>query len=714
VVSTFSTRLRIENLGDGEQSGTWGRTTDDNLVLLEEAISGVATITHTDATDYTLTSFNAVTDEARKKILNVSGTLTTGRNIVIPSVEKSYIVRNNTSGGFDLTIKTSGGTGVAVKNGKVGEVFCDGTDCFAVVDGDEAKVDDAETITGNWTVSGTLTITSAFTTNGIDDNASAKRLGIEDASLQLGPNDTSVYPIVRVTSTTGALGVFGSNAVDLGGGFVGYGSTHATKPSYIEFKEDSTVILEWNTTSFDFQSNAITNVGALTCGALTSTGIDDNATSERLQISDSEITVGAINTDLYDLVRGDTAGGLTVSGGSTGALGATVSMYGESHATKALDFDIKSSASLVYLWDDSGNIHTWYASSGVARMTLDADELVVSGHIEASSGHQFKANDQGSAIAPVFSVDADGAGNGTGVYGENTGTTDFLSFCVDGVDFARFADITGSVGLQMRKDLIYRNLDTAFLEISGGNATDTGSNIKLYGSTHGSQANDVEFRTGSIINMSWDNSAGLWDFEGNALSGIDTLIRGSTTSNLDLSGGSTTSLGGGLTLYGESHASKANDVEFISGSTIRAAWDHSATRWDFQNGEVANVGTLRFNDNTTQTTAAGETWTEYDLGTYAISTKTTQAHGLGARPEDVQLWLENTTTEYNYTVGQRVLMSNLGDAGNAARSNHIIVDTTNVVIIAGSVLPNILDFNTPFTVRTITAANWKWILRVRD
>ena len=67
--STYSTSLKLELIGDGEQSGIWGQTTNNNLgTLLEQAITGVVDITMVNA-NYTLTSFNGVSDEARNAVL---------------------------------------------------------------------------------------------------------------------------------------------------------------------------------------------------------------------------------------------------------------------------------------------------------------------------------------------------------------------------------------------------------------------------------------------------------------------------------------------------------------------------------------------------------------------------------------------------------------------------------------------------------------------
>ena len=127
-MSTYSTTLRIELIGAGEQDGTWGDTTNSNLGdLIEAAITNAVDITFADAT-YTLSANNGLPDEARNAVLNLIGTNTGPQNLIAPSVEKTYIVKNAT--GAAVTIKTSGGTGVAIANGTTRIVWCDGTDFF--------------------------------------------------------------------------------------------------------------------------------------------------------------------------------------------------------------------------------------------------------------------------------------------------------------------------------------------------------------------------------------------------------------------------------------------------------------------------------------------------------------------------------------------------------------------------------------------------------
>jgi microcystin-dependent protein len=106
--STFSPSLRIELIGEGEQSGVWGTTTNNNLGdLIEQAITGTTNLDVT-AGNITLTSLNGLVDEARSATLYVYGTPGVTRILTIPNVYKNYTVQNVTAN--IVQVKTASGT----------------------------------------------------------------------------------------------------------------------------------------------------------------------------------------------------------------------------------------------------------------------------------------------------------------------------------------------------------------------------------------------------------------------------------------------------------------------------------------------------------------------------------------------------------------------------------------------------------------------------
>lgn len=142
MASTYSPALRLELIGTGDQTGLWGDTTNNNLGdLIEQAITGVESIPMLDL-DYTLAALNGSVDEARNAviIMTSSVSLTGSRNVFIPAEEKLYVFKNSTTGGQNIVVKTSGGTGVTIPNGRTVQLYCDGVNCSVNLDYLESPV----------------------------------------------------------------------------------------------------------------------------------------------------------------------------------------------------------------------------------------------------------------------------------------------------------------------------------------------------------------------------------------------------------------------------------------------------------------------------------------------------------------------------------------------------------------------------------------------
>jgi hypothetical protein len=124
-MASYTTSLRLVQPATGEYSGTWGTQVNNGLTaLVDTSIAGTASITMT-AANYTLTSNNGATDEARSMFLVLGGTPGASYQVICPAVSKLYFVTNST--GFAQTVKTSGGTGISVPNGARMTLRCDGT-----------------------------------------------------------------------------------------------------------------------------------------------------------------------------------------------------------------------------------------------------------------------------------------------------------------------------------------------------------------------------------------------------------------------------------------------------------------------------------------------------------------------------------------------------------------------------------------------------------
>ena len=184
MASTYSA-LKIELIGTGEQSGTWGTTTNTNLgdAALGEAITGSADVAFSSAdVTVTLTDTNA-TQTARNLRLNLTGTTGGARSLILGSgcqIEKLYLVNNTCADA--ITVKNTSGTGIAVPAGKTMFVYNNGT-----------NVVDATTYLSSLTLGSALSVASGGT--GVTSSTGT-------TAVVLSTSPTLVTPVLGVASAT--------------------------------------------------------------------------------------------------------------------------------------------------------------------------------------------------------------------------------------------------------------------------------------------------------------------------------------------------------------------------------------------------------------------------------------------------------------------------------------------------------------------------------
>ena len=128
--STFS-NLKFELITTGEQSGTWGGTTNTNIgTAIEQAIVGMATLTSanftTNVATLTLTNTNTAQNARALCLVISNGSLTGAGTLNVPAIQKPYLIINNDA--YDVTVKVTGLTGVTVPSLKKTLVYTNGTD----------------------------------------------------------------------------------------------------------------------------------------------------------------------------------------------------------------------------------------------------------------------------------------------------------------------------------------------------------------------------------------------------------------------------------------------------------------------------------------------------------------------------------------------------------------------------------------------------------
>ena len=137
--SSYSPNLRIELIANGEQSGTWGSTTNVNLgTLIEDAISGYQSITTVSA-NQALSALDGAADQSRNMVLEVDTTTGSPFNVFIPPVSKIYVVKNSSSSAATIYCSTNlgdtipNGTGLVIAAGKTVFLYADGVDVLPAI-----------------------------------------------------------------------------------------------------------------------------------------------------------------------------------------------------------------------------------------------------------------------------------------------------------------------------------------------------------------------------------------------------------------------------------------------------------------------------------------------------------------------------------------------------------------------------------------------------
>lgn len=130
--STYTSRTGIELIATGEQSGTWGDTTNTNLQIVDRALNGVGAITLS-GTTHTLTTTDGTLTDGMYKLLVLGGSPSGTNTITISpnDQEKIYLVYNN-SGQSAIFTQGSGGN-VTIPDGETKIVYADGAGVGAAV-----------------------------------------------------------------------------------------------------------------------------------------------------------------------------------------------------------------------------------------------------------------------------------------------------------------------------------------------------------------------------------------------------------------------------------------------------------------------------------------------------------------------------------------------------------------------------------------------------
>jgi len=201
--STYS-NLKIQLMATGENSGTWGNVTNDNLgVAIEQALVETATVTFASANvTLTLTDTNAA-QNARALRLNLAGTTAGARDLIVPTIQKPYIINNGTAD--TITVKVSGQTGVAVPAGRSYLLYNNGTDVVNALDGISVVSGGTgtNTLTADSVVIGNGTGPVTFVAPGASGNVLTSNGSAWSSALPSGFDSGTVTLFGQTTAPTG-------------------------------------------------------------------------------------------------------------------------------------------------------------------------------------------------------------------------------------------------------------------------------------------------------------------------------------------------------------------------------------------------------------------------------------------------------------------------------------------------------------------------------
>ena len=141
MASTFTSRLKLERQGSGENAGNWGNLVNYVFNRIDSSVRGYVDVDVAGSANVTLTSNNSTSntddsstdDQVHNKVLEFTGALTGDIHVFTDAVEGEYIIFNNTSGSQTLTFAPTGGTGVVLQQGAKTLVYTNGTVMFDVM-----------------------------------------------------------------------------------------------------------------------------------------------------------------------------------------------------------------------------------------------------------------------------------------------------------------------------------------------------------------------------------------------------------------------------------------------------------------------------------------------------------------------------------------------------------------------------------------------------
>jgi hypothetical protein len=205
-MATYVNDLRLKEITTGDESGTWGTSTNTNLELIAEAFSYGTEVITTNADTHTTTIADGATDPGRSLYLKYTGTLDSACTITIGpnTVSKVWIIENGTSGSQDIIISQGSGANITIPAGDTKVVYSDGAGAGAAFFDAFANLKVTDPAQTNITSVGTL---SALTGGTGDLNWDSGTLFVDSSANNVGIGTTSVGTKLNIRSDASDDGI---------------------------------------------------------------------------------------------------------------------------------------------------------------------------------------------------------------------------------------------------------------------------------------------------------------------------------------------------------------------------------------------------------------------------------------------------------------------------------------------------------------------------
>jgi hypothetical protein len=238
MASTYSSTLNLELQASGENSGTWGTITNNNLTKMESAVKGYVSVAIASTTDSLTATDGTTADEQSNAIIKLTGTLTGNTTMQCEAVENWYIVDNATTmGTYTLGFKPAGGTATNLVASSKHILYSDGSTMFDVLeDAGNIKANGTLTVSGNTSLDGGTFVfneSSADLDFRIEGNGDANLFFSDAGNDRIGIKTSSPSTELHVVG-----GVKATGAIDFDGG----GFTFNDSGASVDFRAETNTL----------------------------------------------------------------------------------------------------------------------------------------------------------------------------------------------------------------------------------------------------------------------------------------------------------------------------------------------------------------------------------------------------------------------------------------------------------------------------------------